>query len=275
MRRSWTKSCQTNGGSARCALRPGQAWIFNDMYVTTTTANMMPPAFSFRARPLTVQSLAPGHESEVLAFLAKRPIHTVIMAGFIRDSGLINPRNRGTFYGCRDSAGQLKGVALIGHVTMVETESDEALELFAGLAHNYQRAHVIVGEQEKVERFWEFYSPAGQAPRRLCRELLLEQCWPAEPREPINLRRATLEDIEMIVPVHAQMAFDECGINPLDRDPVGFRQRVVNRIEQGRTWVWTDQGRLIFKADVVSDTPEAIYLEGIYTNAELRGKGYG
>ena len=32
---------------------------------------------------------------------------------------------------------------------------------------------------------------------------------------------------------------------------------------------------MIFKADVVSDTPDAIYLEGIYVNPNERGKGYG
>ena len=245
------------------------------MYALATTSPAMPPVYPVLAGPLTVQSLALGQEAEVLAFLAERPIHTVIMASMIRDNGLVSPLNRGTFYACRDAAGQLEGVALIGHVTMVETYSDTALELFADLAQQHQRAHVIVGEQDRVKRFWDFYSPAGQSPRLLCRELLFEQRWPLETHEPVSLRRATLADIELIVPVHAQMAFDECGINPLDTDPAGFRQRVANRIELGRVWVWIDQGKLIFKADVQAQTPEQIYLEGVYTNPEERGKGYG
>ena len=40
-------------------------------------------------------------------------------------------------------------------------------------------------------------------------------------------------------------------------------------------WVWTEGGRLIFKADVMSDTPEAVYLEGVYVRPDERGKGYG
>ena len=31
----------------------------------------------------------------------------------------------------------------------------------------------------------------------------------------------------------------------------------------------------MFKADLVSDTPEVIYLEGIWVNPADRGKGYG
>ncbi len=39
--------------------------------------------------------------------------------------------------------------------------------------------------------------------------------------------------------------------------------------------MWIENGCLIFKADVVSDTPEVVYLEGIYVNPEERQKGIG
>src|SRR6266550_3826046 len=100
---------------------------------TATAATIIPPAFPLLTRSLIIRPLGLAHGAEVLAFLAQRPIHTVIMAGFIRDNGLLSPLNRGTFYACRNAAGHLEGVALIGHVTIVETESDEALELFAQL----------------------------------------------------------------------------------------------------------------------------------------------
>ncbi len=240
-----------------------------------TTPAIMRRAFPLPASPLAIKSLAPGHEGEILAFLAQRPLHTVIMAGFIRDNGLVSPLNRGTFYGCRDASGHLEGVALVGHVTMVETESDKALELFAHLARKYDRAHVIVGEQKKVERFWEFYGPTGQSMRRLCRELLYEKSRPLEISGTVDLRLATLDELEKLLPVHAQMAFEESGINPLERDPIGFRARTIRRIEQGRVWVAMDMEKLVFKADVISDTPEQIYIEGVYLSAEERGKGYG
>ena len=40
-------------------------------------------------------------------------------------------------------------------------------------------------------------------------------------------------------------------------------------------WVWVEGGRLIFKADILGDTPEVIYLEGVWVNPAERGKGYG
>ena len=43
----------------------------------------------------------------------------------------------------------------------------------------------------------------------------------------------------------------------------------------GRVWVWVEDGRLIFKAEIISETPEVIYLEGVWVNPAERGKGYG
>ena len=71
------------------------------------------------------------------------------------------------------------------------------------------------------------------------------------------------------------MAFEESGVNPLERDAVGFRLRCARRIEQGRVWVWVEDGRLIFKADVMAYTPQAAYLEGVYTSPAVRNRSHG
>jgi predicted GNAT family acetyltransferase len=77
------------------------------------------------------------------------------------------------------------------------------------------------------------------------------------------------------MPVHAQMAFEESGVNPMESDPVGFSARCLRRIEQKRTWVWIESGELIFKADVISDTPAAWNLECVWLNPAHRSKGLG
>jgi predicted GNAT family acetyltransferase len=225
---------------------------------------------------ITVQPLTGEHRDEALTFLAARPLHTVTLAGFIRDNGLESPLNRGSFYVTRDAAWAINGVALIGHATLFETESDEALAAFARLAQNCKQAHLLMGEPEKVERFWANYATRGESPRMVCREMLFEQRWPVEVRESVRgLRKATLEDLDLIMPVHSRMAYEESGVDPMKSDPVGFRLRCARRIEQGRVFVWVEAGKLLFKADVVADTPDGIYLEGIYIAPEERGKGYG
>jgi uncharacterized protein len=220
--------------------------------------------------------LTDEHKTEILAFLAERPLHTVYLAGFILDNGVVNPLNRGSFYGYRNSEGRLEGVALIGHATLFEIRSDEALSAFANLAQISPRTHMLMGEAEKVEHFWTHYGKGGRSPRVMCRELLFEQRFPVEVKKPVlGLRRATLLDLELLLPVQAQMASEESGVNPVERDPNGFRLRCARRIEQNRVWVLIEHGRLIFKADIMSETPEVVYLEGIYVAPEDRGNGIG
>jgi uncharacterized protein len=223
-----------------------------------------------------VAELGASNESEVLEFLARRPIHTIGMVGFIQDNGLVSPLNRGTFYGCRDLQGKLEGVALIGHATLIETTTDRALEALAEMAQTCTSAHMILGEKERVADFWNCYAAAGQEMRRACRELLFELQWPVEALKKISgLRLATTADLDLVMPIQAQMAFDESGVNPLEQDLEGFRQRCSRRIKQGRTWVWIENDELIFKADILSDTSSVIYLEGVWMNSERRSQGYG
>jgi ribosomal protein S18 acetylase RimI-like enzyme len=225
---------------------------------------------------IAVDLLVNGDEAEVLEFLAQRPIHTVTMMSLIEDNGLVSPLNRGTFYGCRDLRGRLEGVALVGHATLMETISDRALAALALVAQECANTHMIMGEKERVADFWGHYAAAGRQHRLACREWLFELSWPVEAREPVeNLRRATAAELELVMPVQAELAFAESGINPLQVDPQGFRNRCLRRIEQGRTWVVIEDGKLIFKADVISRTADVNYLEGIWLSEERRANGNG
>jgi hypothetical protein len=225
---------------------------------------------------LAVTSLDDSHRNEVLAFLNQRPTHTFMMGGLIRDNGLESPLNRGTFYACRDERGTLAGVSLIGEITMIEAHTEDALKVLAGRTQGVPNIYMIIGEQGQVGRFWHYYAEAGREMRLFCRELLFELRYPVEVHQPVpELHPATLAELEPLMTVHAEMALAESGVNPLEVDPEGFRLRCARRIEQGRTWAYFAGGRLIFKADVISETPEITYLEGIYVNPEERGQGYG
>lgn len=228
------------------------------------------------ASEATVNQLTVDDTEEVIDFLSRRPIHTVAMVGFISDNGLVSPLNRGTFYGCRNRQAQLEGVALIGHATLMETTTDRALEAFAEIAQKITSTHMIMGEKERIDEFWNYYAEGGQEMRLSCREFLFELKWPIAVQEQVTaLRLAAADDLESVMRVQAQMALDESGVNPLEQDREGFRQRCARRIEQRRTWVLVDDGKLLFKAETISNTTEVTYLEGIWVNPEERGAGFG
>lgn len=226
--------------------------------------------------PLSVKPLANSEQSEVLQFLSQRALHTVTMMSLIQDNGIENPFNRGIFYGCRDLNGQLEGVALVGHATLLETVSDRALALLAQVAQECPNTHMIMGEKERVADFWLHYTSAGRRQRLACREWLFELTWPLAARESATgLRLATEAELELVMPVQAELAFVESGVNPMQVDPQGFRARCLRRIEQGRTWVVVEDGQLMFKADVISKTSAVVYLEGIWVRDEQRNSGKG
>jgi ribosomal protein S18 acetylase RimI-like enzyme len=221
-----------------------------------------------------IEMLREEDREEVLAFLARRAKQTFLMTSWIMDNGITSPLNRGIFYGYRNEVGHLEGVALIGHVTLFETNNDDALMRFANLAQQDPSTNTLLGEVERVSRFLSHFTLEDQAPRLLNRERLFER---REPREALGcgkeLRLAVAADLDLIAPVHAQMAFEESGINPIFVDPEGFYQRCKRRIEQNRVWVSIEDGQLMFKADVISETPEVIYLEGVYVNPSQRRNG--
>jgi ribosomal protein S18 acetylase RimI-like enzyme len=249
------------------------------MYASTLPEQNLAAAlsrYSFPERQMTIHQLTDDDRDEVMDFLAARPVHTFGLSGFVRDNGLDSPHNRGTFYACRNSEGNLEGVALIGHFILFEARSAEAIAAFARTAQACPTAFLLLGEQENVQAFWHYYAPGGQAVRRHCRELLMALESSAEGLKAVpHLRLATIDDLDLIVPAHAETALLESGVDPLAADPEGFRARCARRIEMGKTWVWTEGGKLMFKADVVSDSPDVIYLEGIWVNSDERGQSYG
>jgi uncharacterized protein len=231
---------------------------------------------SVGASKLIVNELGVEEEAEVLSFLSDRPSHTFGLCGFIRANGIVSPLHRGKFYACRNEDGQLEGVALIGHHILFETRSEAVIKAFAEVAQNCQEAYVLLAEQDKAQSFWNYYADGGKSLRVLCRERLMEQRWPIEVRESApELRLATLDELDMVAYAHAQIAFAENGVNPLEKDPEGFLVRCARRITNGKTWVLVEDGKLIFKADIAADTPDVIYLEGVWVDPQERNKGYG
>ena len=223
-----------------------------------------------------VTCASPGSEERILAALSRESLTNVVMAGFIRDHGLINPLNRGRFYICRDEKNRVEGVALIGHTILFEAFSERATQAFAALARRESSPHLLMGEHNAVERFWSYYSSNSHSPRLVCPIVFLQrQAAFEEQTEVAGLRPATYEDLEAVVQAQAAMAFEISGVDPLMKDPAGFRERYRRRIAKKRVWVMIEDGRLIFKTDVIADTPQAAYIEGVYVGREERGKGVG
>jgi predicted GNAT family acetyltransferase len=89
------------------------------------------------------------------------------------------------------------------------------------------------------------------------------------------LRLANAEDLAVVTAINAGLAVEETGHNPMTRDPQGMLERTARRIAQQRVWLLTQNGATIFKADVISDTPQTAFLEGVFVRWQERRKGHG
>ena len=214
--------------------------------------------------------------AEALSFLAVRPVHTVVMTSFIHDNGFNAELNRGVFYGYRGQSGKIEGIALIGHSTLVETRSDAAMRALAFTARTSRiPIHLIMAAGDDADSFWSAYS-GGDQPRLRCEELLFEASLPfLVQNSKWDVQEADISDLEQIAEAQAAIAFMECGVDPMARDREGFLSRVARRIEQKRIFTVVENGVLIFKADVIAEAGDVVYLEGVFVAPSHRGQGVG
>ena len=244
--------------------------------MTPQSLNFAGTAVALAKPRITTKALTNDDTAEVISFLRERATHTVVMSSFILDHGIQSELNRGTFYAARDESNSVQGVALIGHATFIEARGDAVIRCFAGLAQQFPQIHMVLGEHKTVDEFWRVYAGAGQPLRQRHRETLFElNETPLDVEEVPELRLATLNDLRQVAAVQAYLAYEESGINPLLTDRTGFLDRCRRRIERNRVWTWILNDEVIFKADLISETPDAIYLEGIYVNPEERNRGVG
>ena len=230
----------------------------------------MPPTYP----GLQVSPLGESEAAEVYRFLSRNPLRTFSLMGMMLRNGLTGPQNRGTFYGCRDQLGTLRGVALIGHFTLFEAPQAKALKAFAALARLHPDIHLLLGEQEDIRRFCAYYGSNRGAPPQSSYTLFVADSFP-EVKLPAPLRRATMDDLDAVVAAHAQGTLAEKGKNPLQIEPDAFRRRCAQRIEQQVTWIAGTEGELVFKAEMICASPDVAYLEGIWVPPTLRRSGYG
>ena len=126
---------------------------------------------------------------------------------------------------------------------------------------------MVIGEERAVDELWDGGARAGcRAPRddRPGQPVyVLDE--PPEPGE-TGLRAATLDDLDLLVPACAAAHREEIGIDPLQRDPDGFRWRTRVQIEEGRSWLWLEDGVIRFKAEASAWTPAAVQLQQVWVD---------
>ena len=200
--------------------------------------------------------------AQILAFCAEDPVERVFLEDVAR-------RGLGRFVALADD-GRLTALC---HVGANVVPSGAGCAAFASTSIS-GRPRMLIGEERAVGELWE------AARRRLPRPREDRPGQPvyvlAEPPEPgeTGLREATLADLDLLVPACAQAHLEEIGLNPLERDAEGFRWRTQAQIGEGRSWLWVEDGTILFKAEASAWTPRAVQLQQVWVDPSVRNHGY-
>jgi GNAT superfamily N-acetyltransferase len=175
-----------------------------------------------------VSLIEPTHR-QVLDFCARDPVERVFLEDVAR-------RGLGRFYAVARADGTLSSLCHVG--ANLVPSGDDCGEYADPAATSSSR--MIIGEERAVTELWRaardrLPEPREDRPGQPVYAL-------DEPPEPggTALRPATVLDLELLVPVCAAAHAEELGVNPLERDPEGFRWRTRAQIEDGRSQVWVD-----------------------------------
>jgi uncharacterized protein len=200
--------------------------------------------------------------SDVLAFCGEDPVERVFLEDVAR-------RGVGRFAALAD-AGRLEAIC---HVGANVVPSGRGTAAFAPLAKR-DETRMIVGEEEAVTELWEALRERLPTPLddRPGQPVYVLDRAPAAGGS--GVRRATLDDLPLLVPACAAAYRDEVGVDAYAREPKLFERRTRLQIEQERSWVWREGDKILFKAEASAWTEKAVQLQQVWVDPELRGRGY-
>ena len=201
-------------------------------------------------------------ESQVLAFCAHDPIERVFLEDVAR-------RGLGRFGALARDDGTL---AALCHFGANLVPSGKGCAGFAELASRMQ-SRMIIGEARAVSELWAVAEALLPKPREVRHGQPVYSLSELPPPGDTGLRPATPADLDRLLPACAAAHELELHVNPLDRDPDGFRWRTLAQIDEGRSWLWLEDDVIRFKAEASAWTPSAVQLQQVWTDPEARGRG--
>ncbi len=201
--------------------------------------------------------------AQVLAFCQAEPVERVFLEDVAR-------RGLGKLAAVAGEG----GLVALCHLGANVVPSGRGCAAFAGMAARV-RPRMIIGEEGAVSELWARAAALLPPPRydRPGQPVYVID----EPPEPggTGLREATPADLDLLVPACARAHLEEIGLDPLRRDPDGFRWRTRAQIGEGRSWLWVEEGTILFKAEASAWTPHAVQLQQVWVDPQVRGRGYG
>lgn len=131
-------------------------------------------------------------------------------------------------------------------------------------------AELLALWQDLCARWGESYEAVRvMRPRQLLMARSEASSVAADPR----LAPATPAMFDSYFAAAAAMYLEELEEDPLQTNPVGYRNYVRRLIEQGRAFAIADEGEVVFKADLGAVSAQVAQVQGVWVKPAFRGRG--
>jgi predicted GNAT family acetyltransferase len=222
-----------------------------------------------------VRALSAADRDEALALCGRNLAANVFVAARIEEGAL--DRSPGSILGYREG-GDLHSLCWVSaNVVPVETTVDSR-SLFADRVRRW-RAHCasLLGPQDEVLDLWKQLERSWGPERviRASQPLMSSRTRPSALGLPLDprVRRARLDEVDLILPAAAHMFAAEIGYPPYTGSSRAYRSALSGLVRRGHTYVVVEGGRVVFKADVGSVSGGCAQVQGVWLAPDLRGRG--
>lgn len=226
-----------------------------------------------------IRSLSTGEDDDALAFLREDPLANVYFISRIRDEG-IGSRGQ-TVEILRDGepvvlASLTSNLILAGNGTLGPADRNRAMDALAErILTRMVPVRAIISDARLVDPLWQRLQGHLSHPTvvRLNQPVYAIHPGPTTLPDLRRMRFATEADLAGLVPACAAMHMEEVGIDPLSRDPSGYRQRVRELVQRERALVMTQGRQIVFKCELSAVTEDAVQIMGVWTRPGFRRRG--
>lgn len=233
-----------------------------------------------RARPASgiLRVLASQDLDEALALLDRDPVANVFVRSRIVRSGL-DP----WLLGCQvvgwERDGELVSLAHLGSNLVAVDADEEALDACVRYLGPHRRAASIMGVAETTMALWEGLSQRWGGQWSSVRDLRPVQPLMAIREAPQvgldeRVRPITMAHFDAYFEAAVAMYTEEVGVSPIKGNPASYKFYVRQLIEAGRAFGIVENGRVLYKSDLGSVTPEVGQIQGVWLEPSLRGRGF-
>lgn len=222
------------------------------------------------AKPLSNKDTA-----NVLRVLDADPIATCMIAARVQEFGL-DPR---AFHGEMWSrGGPDESMCFYGANLVPLLGSVDDLRSFADRACRGPRmCSSLVGRAELTLPLWEMLEADWGAARELrCEQPLLAASQLSDHAADPGVRLVRADELDVYLTAAVAMFIEEVGVDPRANDGGrGYRRRIAGLIAAGRAWARFEDGQVIYKAEIGSQSATVGQIQGVWVHPLYRGHGLG